>query len=185
VAEFTGSIQKINIFVPLPPFIQTSGAFMIRSRFASLILVVVFLCSLFALTGVQAAGMMQEGAVLKPADSASVKAFKEKPGEEKFNPGEMIMEHVVDNHEWHIATIGRLDLYIPLPVLVICKGQFHAFWSSGFHDGKTPFGLTLSKKGANKGKIITVQEEMTGKGPAVYDFSVTKTVLAIFLSGFS
>ena len=45
---------------------------MIRSRFASLILVVVFLCSLFALTGVQAAGMMQEGAVLKPADSASV-----------------------------------------------------------------------------------------------------------------
>jgi F-type H+-transporting ATPase subunit a len=157
---------------------------MIRLRFTSFILVVFFLRSMVSLPQVQAGTMLQEGSILKPADSASARGLKEKPGEEKFNPGEMIMEHVVDNHEWHIATIGRLDLYIPLPVLVICKGQFHAFWSSGFHDGKTPFALTLSKKGANKGKIITVQEEMTGKGPAVYDFSITKTVLAIFLSGF-
>jgi len=157
---------------------------MIRSRFTRLILVVVFLCSLVSLQQAQAGTMIQEGSTLKPADSVSVREMKEKPGEEKFNPGEMIMEHVVDNHEWHIAKIGDFDLYIPLPVLLICEGQFHAFWSTKFHDNKTPYGLTISKVGANKGKIVTVREKMTGKGPNVYDFSITKTVLAIFLSSF-
>jgi len=169
----------------LPPVIQTSGKFMIRLRFASLILVVVFLCSLFSLPQVQARTMVQEGSTLKPADSVSVRKLKENKLEEKFNPGEMIMEHVVDNHEWHIARFGHLDICIPLPVLIICKGQFHSFWSSRFHNETQSYlGFTLSKKGANKGKIVTVQQEMTGKGPAVYDFSITKTVLAIFLSGF-
>jgi len=169
----------------LPPIIQTSGKFMIRSRFASLILVVVFLCSLVSLPQVQAGAMIQDGSTLKPADTASARELKERPGEEKFNPGEMIMEHVVDNHEWHIARIGHLNLTIPLPVLIICKGQFHAFWSWKFHnETRSYLGFTISKEKANKGKIVTVQEEMTGKGPNVYDFSITKTVLAIFLSGF-
>ncbi|TRZ72272.1 MAG: hypothetical protein D4R97_05985 [Bacteroidetes bacterium] len=158
---------------------------MIRSRFASLILVVVFLCSLVSLQQAQAGDMIQAGSTLKPADSASVREMKEKPGEKKFNPGEMIMEHVVDNHEWHIARIGHFDLCIPLPVLIICDGQFHAFWSSKFHNETHSYlGFTLSRQGANKEKIVTVQEEMTGKGPNVYDFSITKTVLAIFLSSF-
>jgi F-type H+-transporting ATPase subunit a len=158
---------------------------MIRSQFASLILVVVFLCSLVSSPQVQAGTMMQEGFILKPADSVSARNLKEKPGEVKFNPGEMIMEHVVDNHEWHIATIGHLNLTIPLPVLIICKGQFHAFWSGKFHnETRSYLGFTISKEKANKGKIVTVQEEMTGKGSDVYDFSITKTVLAIFLSGF-
>lgn len=158
---------------------------MIRSRFASLILVIVFLCSVFSFTQVQANLRAQDGATLKPADSAAIKELKEKPGEEKFNPGEMIMEHVVDNHEWHIATIGHLDLCIPLPVLIVSEGKFHAFWSSKFHNETHSYlGFTLSKKGANKGKIVTIKQEMTGTGPAVFDFSITKTVLAIFISGF-
>jgi F-type H+-transporting ATPase subunit a len=158
---------------------------MIPSKFINLILVVVFLFSLVSLSQVQANTMMQEGSTLKPADSASARELKEKPGEKKFNPGEMIMEHVVDSHEWHIITIGHFDLTIPLPVLIICKGQFHAFWSGKFHnETRSYLGFTLSKKGTNKGKIVTIQEEMTGKGPNVFDFSITKTVLAIFLSGF-
>jgi F-type H+-transporting ATPase subunit a len=158
---------------------------MIRSCISSLILVVFSLCSLIFIPRVQGSNLLQEGSTLKPADSISIQDLKEKPGKGKFNPGEMIMEHVVDNHEWHIFTFGRFDLTIPLPVLIICDGKFHAFWSSKFHNETHSYhGLTFSKKGANKGKIITVQEEMTGKGPCVYDFSITKTVLAIFLSGF-
>ncbi len=179
---------EINYFVHLPPIIQTSGNFMIRARITSLILVVVFLCSGVCHQKVQAGIMMQESSTLKPADSVSIQALREKPGEQKFNPGEMIMEHVVDNHEWHIFTFRHFDLTIPLPVLIICEGKFHAFWSSKFHNEVTHAlqsyqGFIVSGKGANKGKIVTLQEEMTGKGPDVYDFSITKTVLAIFLSG--
>jgi F-type H+-transporting ATPase subunit a len=158
---------------------------MIRSRFSSLILAFVILFSLCFIPHGEAAIMIQAGSTLKPADSASQHNLKEKPSEEKFNPGEMIMEHVVDNHEWHIATIGQFVITIPLPVLIICQKEFHAFWSGKFNNETHSYlGFTLSKKGTNKGKIITVQEEMTGKGPTVYDFSITKTVLAIFLSSF-
>jgi len=169
----------------LPPIIQTSGKFMIRSQISSLILVIFFLCTLVFIPHMQGGVLMQDGSILKPADSISIKDLKEKPTKEKFNPGEMIMEHVVDNHEWHIATLGHFVLSIPLPVLILCEGKFHAFWSSKFHNETNSYlGFAFSKNGANKGKIVTVQEEMTGKGPAVYDFSITKTVLAIFLSGF-
>lgn len=159
---------------------------MTRSRIASIFFfVIVFLFSLICLPQVKAVTLMQDGSSLKPADSLSAQRLKEKASEEKFNPGEMIMEHVVDNHEWHIATIGHLELTIPLPVLIICEGKFHAFWSGRFHNETHSYhGFTLSKEGANKGKIVTIQQEMTGNGPSVYDFSITKTVLAIFLSSF-
>ncbi len=158
---------------------------MIPSRFTRLILVVVFLCLMVSLPQMKAGTMNQEGSTLKPADSVSVQKLTEKPGGEKFNPGEMIMEHVVDNHEWFIMRIGHSNLYLPLPVLIFSEGQFHAFWSSKFHnETHSHLGFTLSREGANKGKIVTIQKEMTGIGPKVYDFSITKTVLAIFLSSF-
>jgi F-type H+-transporting ATPase subunit a len=128
-----------------------------------------------------------EESSLAPADSSTMKKLSEGKGEpEKFNPGEMIMEHVVDNHEWHIATIGRLDICVPLPVLLVCEGKFHAFWSFRFHTESRSFeGFTIAREGPDKGKIITLKEAMTGiKGPAVFDFSFTKTVLAIFFSCF-
>jgi F-type H+-transporting ATPase subunit a len=105
---------------------------------------------------------------------------------EKFDPGKMIMEHVVDNHEWHIAEIGNFHLTIPLPVLLIYDGKFYAFWSSKFHNEDHSYkGFTIAEEGANKGKIISLQSEKMGEnGPKVYDFSFTKTVFAIFISGF-
>jgi F-type H+-transporting ATPase subunit a len=158
---------------------------MIRSYFSRLFLVVIFLCLMISVGPVLAGAMIQEGTSLKPADSVSAKELKEKPEMEKFSPGVMIMEHVVDNHEWFIARIGRANIYLPLPVLLLCDGQFHAFLSSRFHNESHSYlGFVLSERGPNKGKIVTIQQEMTGKGPAVYDFSITKTVLAIFISSF-
>jgi F-type H+-transporting ATPase subunit a len=105
---------------------------------------------------------------------------------EKFDPGKMIMEHVVDNHEWHIAEIGDFHLTIPLPVLIMYDGKFYAFWSSKFHNENNSYkGFTLSEEGPDKGKIIALRSEKQGEnGPKVYDFSFTKTVFAIFISGF-
>jgi F-type H+-transporting ATPase subunit a len=124
---------------------------------------------------------------VSPADSASAKELVTPPAkEEKFNPGEMIVEHVVDNHEWHILSIGSFHLTLPLPIILIYDGKFYAFWSSAFHnENRTHLNFILPEKGPNKGHIVTVEAEMTGKkGIPVYDFSITKTVLAIFLSGF-
>ena len=105
---------------------------------------------------------------------------------EKFNPGRMIVEHVVDNHEWHIATIGHFHLTLPLPVLLIYDGKFYAFLSSRFHSEDHSYkGFTIPEEGPDKGKIISLQSEKMGEsGPRVYDFSITKTVLAIFISSF-
>ena len=103
---------------------------------------------------------------------------------EKFDPGKMIMEHVVDNHEWHIAEIGNFHLTIPLPVLLICDGKFYAFWSSKFHNETHSYkGFAIGEERTNKGKIISLQYKKLGEsGPKVYDFSFTKTVFAIFIS---
>jgi F-type H+-transporting ATPase subunit a len=119
------------------------------------------------------------------ADSLVGKHYaQEKNTSGKFDPGKMIMEHVVDNHEWHIAEIGNFHLTIPLPVLLICDGKFYAFWSNKFHNENHSYnGFTIAEEGANKGKIISLQSEKLGEsGPKVYDFSFTKTVFAIFIS---
>ena len=52
-------------------------------------------------------------AAVVPAHAQQVADSTGSAGE--FNAGEMIMEHVVDNHEWHVATIGNLNLTVPLP----------------------------------------------------------------------
>jgi len=96
--------------------------------------------------------------------------------EQEFNAGTMIMEHVVDNHEWHIATLGHIHVTIPLPVILYYDGGIYAFWSSRFHNP------THSYKGfvLEHGKIVTeIESDKT-----IFDFSITKTVFALLISCF-
>ena len=116
----------------------------------------------------------------------SVFNHPEKPeGEGQFNAGEMIMEHVVDNHEWHIAEIGKYHLTVPLPVILLYDGKLYIFSSGRFHNETHTYkGFMLVQEGAEKGKIVRAgaQGNQAERGPAVYDFSITKTVLAILMS---
>jgi F-type H+-transporting ATPase subunit a len=99
--------------------------------------------------------------------------------EEEFNPGTWIVEHVVDAHEWHIADIGETHITIPLPVILYYEGSVHAFMSSEFHHGHATYkGFKLETEGENKGKIV---HEETGDLPL--DFSITKNIVALFVSG--
>lgn len=120
------------------------------------------------------------------ADSSAFAHANAAAEEEKFNPGEMIVEHVVDSYEWHILNAGHFHLTIPLPVLLFHEGKFHAFLSSRFHNDTHSYkGFTIAREGSNKGKIITVEEAQSGrKSSGIIDLSITKTVLAIFMSGF-
>jgi F-type H+-transporting ATPase subunit a len=105
--------------------------------------------------------------------------------EEKFNAGEMIIEHIIDAHEWHIAKVGHTSITVPLPIILIDDGKFVVFMSSKFHHGTQPYmGYMLSKEGKNKGKIVKVKageniEDENAKLPL--DFSITKNVLSILV----
>jgi len=102
--------------------------------------------------------------------------------EGEFKAGEMIMEHVVDNHEWHIATLGHTHVVIPLPVILIYDGKLRIFLSSKFHNPTHTWqGFRMIPSGPHQGKIIHVGTNAE-TGPAVYDFSLTKTAAAIIFS---
>lgn len=140
---------------------------------------------LFIIAPVNGRAALQDHTVLQTADT--LKAHEpavESHGEGKFNAGEMILEHVVDNHEWHIAEIGNLHLTIPLPVILLYDGKLYSFCSSRFHNEFHSYnGFKLEQEGPSKGKIIRSDENENRPGlPKVYDFSITKTVLAIFIS---
>ncbi len=108
--------------------------------------------------------------------------------EEKFNPGVMIMEHIGDNHEWHILTIGHKHISIPLPVILYDNGRLSIFSSSNFHHGTASYnGYKLETSGENKGKIVKVLPDGITTDVATakpIDFSITKNVLSLFISIF-
>lgn len=97
---------------------------------------------------------------------------------EKFNAGEMIIDHVVDAHDWHIA--GHLSL--PLPVIVYSKDRgLDMFLSSKFNHGHDAYnGYKLQKN-----KIVAVNEDGSINEDVtanLYDFSITKTIASMLIS---
>jgi len=111
---------------------------------------------------------------------------------EEFKAGDMIVEHIIDAHEWHILSYGDFHLTIPLPVILWHDGQLHTFMSSKFHHGHDDYmGFGLAAEGEYKGKVVrTLQDRLLTEHVIVHDanqelpldFSITKNVLAIFLS---
>ena len=122
--------------------------------------------------------------IANPADSAKIQKTAEQEHTGKFNAGEMIFEHILDAHQWHILSIGHTHIAIPLPIILIDNGKIVLFSSSKFDDGATYNGYKLETEGKHKGKIVktkldgTVDEE--AKLPL--DFSITKTVFALLFS---
>ena len=105
---------------------------------------------------------------------------------EGFKPGEMIVEHIIDNHEWHIAKIGSKNISIPLPIILYSDGKLDIFMSSNFHHGEESYkGYKLELEGKHKGKIVKVLNDgitIDDEASLPLDFSITKTVASIFLS---
>lgn len=123
--------------------------------------------------------------------------WQEEIEKEEYNAGKKIIEHIIDSHEWHIATIGETHITIPLPVILYHEGKLHVFMSSKFHHGHASYkGFRLETEGEYKGKIIRdpeidllneeiVKIEQTSAGREVdvpLDLSITKNVLAIWIS---
>lgn len=122
--------------------------------------------------------------------SGFVSAEETKPDStKKFSAGELIMEHVADNHDWHIMGKGHHSISLPLPVILYSKERgLTAFMSSKFHHGETAYNgyklehgkiIAVNETGAIPANETTVNEAVTA---SLYDVSITKNVAALFFS---
>ena len=118
---------------------------------------------------------------------SSTPLHSEQPSVEKFNAGKLIIEHISDSHDWHIA--GHFA--VPLPIIIYSKERgLDIFISSKFEHGhKTYKGYILEDnhiKAVNELEIMdahvaTVNSILTEN---LWDISITKNVTAMFVSIF-
>lgn len=103
-------------------------------------------------------------------------------GEEKFNPGEMIMHHIKDDHVWEFWHGKGGTIYLPVIVRNDQTG-WDMFWSSKFFDEKHHHVPYTTASGAtyelHHGKLHAT---VNGQEVSVLDFSVTKNVASLFFS---
>ncbi|MFN5318821.1 MAG: F0F1 ATP synthase subunit A [Bacteroidia bacterium] len=125
----------------------------------------------------------------------STKASEAKQ-ESGFNAGDMIFEHILDAHDWHLWGEGDHAVSIPLPVIAYSSRGLDVFMSSNFHHGHNTYkGYMLHRKeGEKKYTLVAVKENESVDAhsasideavtASLIDFSITKNVAVIFFSGF-
>ncbi len=105
-------------------------------------------------------------------------------GDKKFNAGDLIMHHITDSYEWHIATLAEgtsnekhNTLFLPMILYKEGKG-LKVFSSSNFYDPVTHQPVEYAGFTLDHGHLATVD------GSGFYDLSITKHVLALLISLF-
>lgn len=101
---------------------------------------------------------------------------------EEFVPGEFIIDHIKDHHEWHlITTPDGKHISVPLPVILYSKYQgIQVFMSSKLAHGHEYKNFHISHEGEYKGKIVERTEE--GELYLPLDFSITQVVAAMIFA---
>jgi F-type H+-transporting ATPase subunit a len=106
--------------------------------------------------------------------------------EEKIDAAGLIMDHVLDNHEFHLAEFGGHPVSIPLPVILYSPQRgFDGFMSSNFQHGEAVYhGYKIDKNNKNnKSKIIAVNDSgQADNSVKVLDFSLTRNVVQMFIA---
>jgi F-type H+-transporting ATPase subunit a len=94
----------------------------------------------------------------------------DKTEKEPFKPGDMIMHHISDSHEWEFAQ----GIVIPLPVIIYSEKGLDVFSSSNFHNENHEYnGYKLNHE-------THAIEAVDGR--KIYDISITKNVASLLLS---
>jgi len=93
---------------------------------------------------------------------------------EPFNPGEMILDHIGDEHGWHLW--GHTTL--PLPVIIYENGSLTTFMSSKFNHGEDTYkGYALEGH-----SVVAVNElGLKDENRKFYDL-ITKNVVSLWIS---
>jgi F-type H+-transporting ATPase subunit a len=93
--------------------------------------------------------------------------------EEKLDPAKIIMDHIKDAHEFHFFTVGDFHATIPLPVILYSPTKgWSMFSASRFEHGHATYN----------GYKITDGDISAEDGSKVYDFSLTKNVVQMFIA---
>ncbi|TVQ13147.1 MAG: ATP synthase F0 subunit A [Bacteroidetes bacterium] len=107
-------------------------------------------------------------------------------GKKKFDAGKVIIDHILDAYDWHIADYGDTHISIPLPIILMYEGKWYFFFSHKFHHGKDAHkGFRIASDGPKKGRIVRVLDDGITHDPHasfLLDISITKNVLAIFMA---
>lgn len=110
-------------------------------------------------------------AVLLPAN---IHASEGGNGEKELDIPEIVMEHLADSYEWHIATYEGRHLSIPLPVILRSEstGEWHVCTAHSL-----PEGFFFDE--THHGKIYERLADGTSVRPV--DLSITKSVAQIWI----
>ncbi|MBD5191560.1 MAG: F0F1 ATP synthase subunit A [Bacteroidales bacterium] len=102
--------------------------------------------------------------------------------EVKIDPKEIIFEHLGDAYGWEMPFAHHRR--IPLPIILIASDGLHCFSSARvahghqYKDGNVTF--EVPEEGEYKGKCVEILPD--GQVSKPWDISITKNVLAIFLT---
>lgn len=93
----------------------------------------------------------------------------------------IVLGHIGDAYEWHMATIGGREWTIPLPVLVHSPSSgWHCFSSKHLREGAEHEGLRIAGEGEHAGKIVERQADGSDLRPL--DLSITKVVAGLLIN---
>ena len=100
---------------------------------------------------------------------------------EKFNPSELILEHITDSHDWHLW--GHTSL--PLPIILYTPKGLEVFSSSHFHHGEQAYTTANYTYKIEENKIVVLNTENEIDEAAtktIIDISITKNVCSLLIS---
>jgi F-type H+-transporting ATPase subunit a len=110
----------------------------------------------------------------------------EPTGEEKMNPGLILMEHILDKHEFHFADYNGHTIGFPLPIILFSPERgFSAFMSSRFEHGHADhknYRITLNHETGKENIVAIGADGQVDPTITVYDFSMTRNVVQMLLS---
>ncbi len=100
--------------------------------------------------------------------------------EEKIDAAKLIMEHILDNHEFHLADVGGHAISLPLPVLLYSPQRGF----DGFMSSKLEHGHAIHNGYQLQGKSIeaVTEDGKIDETVQVYDFSLTRNVVQMFIA---
>lgn len=105
--------------------------------------------------------------------------------EKKFEPKDVILEHISDSHTWPMSLPFMEEKHIPLPVILYTDKGLDVFSSNSLMPEGTVYnsGKNSYKLEGNKIKVVDTSGAIDEAGSKkVWDFSITRNVVSMFMT---